>query len=252
MTTTVGLERSYRRLTRLFPRPYRDAREDEIVSVLLEAAAPGQSRATVMESVDLLASAAKSWLLYAIGPNRSSRLVTAGVLAVMLPATFLYGAGMSFRVITSLPVGAVAGYLRHDQSWAAWLAWTAVTVLLLRRMTRSARAMALIATLLYLGSMSYTLWRLGPNPFVHSAAWLLAQVVSCGLLLSPRVVLRGYSWCPGDGSSGSASLRSPSASPTTDGGRLARVWPRCGWRPWSSSCWQLCCCAPPRAGRSYP
>ena len=122
--------------------------------------------------------------------------MTAGVLAVMLPATFLYGAGMSFRVITSLPVGAVAGYLRHDQSWAAWLAWTAVTVLLLRRMSRSARAMALIATLLYLGSMSYTLWRLGPNPFVHSAAWLLAQVVSCGLLLSPRVVLRGYSLVP--------------------------------------------------------
>ena len=195
-STAESLERSYRRLTRLFPRPYRVAREDEMVSVLMAASAPNQSRATAAEAADLLISAAKLWLLYAIGSDRSSRQAAAGALAVLLPTAFLYGAGMSFRVIAVLPTEAVPGYLRHDQSWAAWLSWTVVTILLVLRMSRSARVIAVIATLLYLGSMGYTLWRLGPNPFVHSVAWLLVQVIAAGLLFSPRCVERGYSMVP--------------------------------------------------------
>lgn len=195
--TLDSLEQSYRRFTRLFPRPYRDAREDEMLSVLLENAAPDQSRATTAEAVDLLSSAAKLWFLYAIGSDRSSRQAAAGVLAVLLPTVFLYGAGMSLRVITVLPPDAVPGYMRHDQSWAAWLSWALVTILLVLRMSRSARGMAVLATLLYVGSMGYTLWRLGPNPFVHSAAWLLVQIIAAGLLFSPRRVERGYVLVPG-------------------------------------------------------
>jgi hypothetical protein len=187
-----SLEQSYRRFTRLFPRQYRDSREDEMLSVLLENAAPEQSRATTADAADLLSSAAKLWFLYAIGSDRSSRQAAAGVLAVLLPTVFLYGAGMSVRVITVLPPDAVLGYMRHDQSWAAWLSWAMVTVLLVLRMSRSARGMAVLATLLYVGSMGYTLWRLGPNPFVHSAAWLMAQVVAAWLLFSPRRVELGY------------------------------------------------------------
>lgn len=190
--TPDSLEQSYRQFTRLFPRPYRHAREDEMLAVLLENAAPDQSRATAAEAVDLLSSAAKLWFLYAIGSDRSSRQAAAGVLAVLLPTVFLYGAGMSFRVITVLPPDAVPGYMRHDQSWAAWLSWALVTIFLVLRMSRSARAIAVVATLLYVGSMGYTLWRLGPNPFVHSAAWLMVQVFAAGLLFSPRRVERGY------------------------------------------------------------
>lgn len=195
-STPDSLEQSYGRFTRLFPRPYRDARADEMLSVLLENAAPDQSRATTAEAIDLLSSAAKLWFLYAIGSDRSSRQAAAGVLAVLLPTVFLYGAGMSFRVITVLPPDAVPGYMRHDQSGAAWLSWAIVTILLVLRMSRSARVIAVVATLLYLGSMGYTLWRLGPNPFVHSAAWLLVQAVAAGLLISPRRVERGYAPVP--------------------------------------------------------
>lgn len=56
------LERRYRRLLRALPAPQRAAREEEMVAVLLQAAAPSQSRPTVAEAVDLLALAARSRL----------------------------------------------------------------------------------------------------------------------------------------------------------------------------------------------
>lgn len=167
-----------------------------MIAVLLENAAPRQSRATTAEAIDLLSSVVKQWALYAIGSDRSSRQAAAGVLAVLLPVAFLYGAGMSVRVITVLPPVAVPGYLRHDQSWAAWLTWVLVSFLLTLRMSRSARGMAVLATLLYGCSMGYTLWRLGPNPFVHSVAWLMVQIVAAGLLFSTRRVERGYALVP--------------------------------------------------------
>jgi hypothetical protein len=190
------LEHSYRRLTRLFPRTYREAREDEIVSVLLEVAAPGQSQATFGEATDLLRSAGRLWILQAFGPDRASRRAAAAILAVLLPSVFLYGAGMSFRVVTVLPSDAVLGYLRHSPDSAAWLAWAAVAVLLVLRMSKSARALGLLATCIYLGSMGYALHRLGPNPFIHSTAWFAAQATAAMLLLSPQRVSRGYDLVP--------------------------------------------------------
>jgi hypothetical protein len=52
------LERSYRRLLRAFPEPYRRARADEMLAVLLDSAPPGQRRARPAEVVDLLRAGA--------------------------------------------------------------------------------------------------------------------------------------------------------------------------------------------------
>jgi len=59
VTTAGGLEKSYRRLLRCFPAPYRRRHEEEIVGVLMAAAQPGQRRPGARESLDLLWSALK-------------------------------------------------------------------------------------------------------------------------------------------------------------------------------------------------
>ena len=194
--TADTLEQSYRRYTRLLPPEYRAAREDEMVSVLLQGAEPTQTKASTAEAADLLITAAKLWLPYAIGPDRASRRAAAAVLAVLLPSVFLYGAGMSTRVISSLPASAVPGYLRYDRYAVAWLAWTVVAVLLLLHARRTARVAAILATLLYLLIMSYSLWQFGPNPFAPAVSWLLVQVVAVALLLRRGPVQRGFAIVP--------------------------------------------------------
>ena len=193
---TDHLEQSYRRYTRLLPPAYRAAREDEMVAVLLQSAQPDQTRASTAEAVDLLVSAAKLWLPYSIGPDRASRRAAAAVLAVLLPSVFLYGAGLSARVVTFLPASAVPGYLRYDRYAVAWLAWTVVAVLLVLHATRSARGMAIVATLLYVVFMGLSLWQFGPNPFAPAVSWLLVQVVAVVLLLRPGTVQRGFGLVP--------------------------------------------------------
>jgi hypothetical protein len=55
----VTLERWYRWLLAAYPRDHRDIYEDEMVGVLLEAAAPGQTRPTPAETTDLLLGAGR-------------------------------------------------------------------------------------------------------------------------------------------------------------------------------------------------
>ena len=59
MTAAGGLERSYRRLLRWYPAPYRHRHEEEILGVLMAAAQPGQRRPGARESADLVLSALK-------------------------------------------------------------------------------------------------------------------------------------------------------------------------------------------------
>ncbi|WP_180357727.1 hypothetical protein [Streptomyces sp. NP160] len=54
-----GLERSYRRLLRLYPSRWRRHREEEVLAVLLQSAAPGQAAATAAERRDLLLAAGR-------------------------------------------------------------------------------------------------------------------------------------------------------------------------------------------------
>jgi len=57
--TDGSLESSYRRLLRLYPSRWRQHREEEVLAVLLQAAAPGQARATPAERHDLLLAAGR-------------------------------------------------------------------------------------------------------------------------------------------------------------------------------------------------
>jgi hypothetical protein len=186
------LERSYQRYTRLFPPAYRAAREDEMLAVLLDTAAPGQSRATLPEALDLIGSATRQWLPHVVGPDRASRRSAAAMLAVLLPAVFLYGAGLSVRAVAALPATAVPGYLRADRYWLVWLAWAVVNLLLLLRAPRWARGVAILTTVLYVALMSYSLWQRGPNPFAPAVAWLLVQILAATLLLRSFRVRRGF------------------------------------------------------------
>ncbi len=54
-----ALESSYRRLLRLYPTRWRRHREEEVLAVLLQTAAPDQARATPAESRDLLLAAGR-------------------------------------------------------------------------------------------------------------------------------------------------------------------------------------------------
>jgi len=57
MSNSTDLERRYRRLLAFYPRAFRREHEQEILSVLMDSAAPGQRRPGVAESADLLANA---------------------------------------------------------------------------------------------------------------------------------------------------------------------------------------------------
>lgn len=191
-----ALERSYRRYTRLFPPSYRAVREDEMLAVLMEGATAGQERATLPEAVDLVSSAAKQWLPFAVGPDQESRRAAAAVLAVLLPAVFLYGAGMSIRAVAVLPASAVPGYLNTDRYWPVWLAWALVNLLLLLRSPRWAQVVAVAATCVYVVVMSYSLWQWGPNPFAPAVGWLAVQLLASMLLLGTDRVRRGFVLVP--------------------------------------------------------
>jgi hypothetical protein len=62
--STTELERRYRRLLALYPRAFRDKNEDEMVSVLMADAAPGQTRPRAGERADLLLGASRARFRY--------------------------------------------------------------------------------------------------------------------------------------------------------------------------------------------
>ncbi|PWJ50642.1 hypothetical protein SAMN06264364_12217 [Quadrisphaera granulorum] len=88
------LETSYRRWLRLFPRDWRRRREEEVLAVLLDAAAEGQQRATSAERADLLRAAAGARATAGAraarrAPGRTAGLVVlvVGTTLALLPAT---------------------------------------------------------------------------------------------------------------------------------------------------------------------
>jgi hypothetical protein len=57
MTSSTRLERRYRRLLAFYPKAFRREHEQEMLAVLMAAAAEGQTRPRLAESADLLRSA---------------------------------------------------------------------------------------------------------------------------------------------------------------------------------------------------
>ena len=101
MTNSSRLERRYRSLLALYPKAFRREHEQEILSVLMAAAAEGQTRPRLAESADLVRSAIFMRLRQTKVPTsweyRHARLmlpirVVTGVWFVFLTA-MLYGYG---------------------------------------------------------------------------------------------------------------------------------------------------------------
>jgi hypothetical protein len=101
MTNSNRLERRYRSLLALYPKAFRREHEQEVLSVLMAAAAEGQKRPRLAESADLVRSAILMRLRQTKVPTtweyRHARLmlpvrVITGVWLVFLTAV-LYGYG---------------------------------------------------------------------------------------------------------------------------------------------------------------
>jgi hypothetical protein len=92
------LERSYRRLLLAYPRFYRDERGLEILTTLLDAAKPGQVRATLGEAAHLILSG----LRFRLVPPGTAGRIAAGVAALW----------------TAVVLGGVGAYVAWDSSSA--------------------------------------------------------------------------------------------------------------------------------------
>jgi hypothetical protein len=127
MTNSTRLERRYRRLLALYPKAVRREQDEEILAVLMAAAAEGQQRPRVAETIDLLKNAIFMRLQQARLPGpwayRHSSLmlpvrVLIGCWLVFLTA-ILYGYGVGgFWGVLLVPAAAlhffIAYRLRHD------------------------------------------------------------------------------------------------------------------------------------------
>ncbi|HEX8497132.1 MAG TPA: hypothetical protein VF661_08040 [Actinomycetales bacterium] len=83
------LERRYRRLLRLLPRPERAARGDEMLGVLLDSSRPGQRRPTAGDAADLVGAAVRSRLRLLLVVDPVARLGALGAAVLLLLAIAL-------------------------------------------------------------------------------------------------------------------------------------------------------------------
>ncbi len=205
----MSLERWYRWLLAAYPRDHRDVYEEEMVGVLLDGAAPGQTRPTRAEVADLLLGAGR-YRLRRTGTALTDpvwRLAGAvtGVLAVMvLVAVHLnhLAGALTERLTLGTTVIDVRGFASFQappfgtSDWVPAVAWTAVAVaaVLLPRLVTV--ALAWLAALLDLALQVVEFQRLaGPSVF---GSWLpLLGLVAAGALTvgsAIRPALRVVGW----------------------------------------------------------
>jgi hypothetical protein len=98
------LTRAYRRLLWAYPRYYRRVRGTEMLTTLLDAAAPGQRRPSRRDVVDLLGGGLRCRLRVPPGP--SYRLVALGVALVVAGAGAWLGTLAGWHMSPSLPTEA--------------------------------------------------------------------------------------------------------------------------------------------------
>lgn len=110
----TGLENRYRRMLTLLPRAYREERAEEMLSTLLDGAAPGQHGPRISEVVSLAALAVR---LRAGAPGGSARAVLCGdvlrrtALLGLLVQTLLYSTFSTFGAVATTSSGGFG--MRH-------------------------------------------------------------------------------------------------------------------------------------------
>ncbi|MDQ2740671.1 MAG: hypothetical protein M3Y35_19080 [Actinomycetota bacterium] len=114
------LEARYRRVLRVFPGQYRRDREEEVVGVLLAAAAAGQSRPSWGEKVSLLVQAGRVWVRTAVSPDPVGNHRAGSVLSVLLPLVLLYPVARTALSAITLPWSFLVTNHPDQGAWALW------------------------------------------------------------------------------------------------------------------------------------
>lgn len=184
------LERRYRRLLRVFPSHYRREREEELLAVLLLAAAPGQQRPGLGESLALLNQAARAWGRVTVSTDRAANHVAASVLAVTLPVLLLYPVARTGMDVLTLPWSFL---WRNHHDVIAWGLWGLVILAIFAGPAWLPRWLAIAGTVAFAWAL-LTFWSDGETGAVSTGfCWLLMQITACFLLLSPARLTRGRS-----------------------------------------------------------
>jgi hypothetical protein len=149
----VNLEDRYRRLLAWYPKEHRALHEEEMVVVLLAAAAPGRDRPSARETFDLLRGAFAIRLRRAVGPVSRRHWRAAFNLAALLAPTWLL----------VLELGRATAYAGHAlrypvmgpdmalQTLAIALPYAVIAFLARRNSRKVAAAVAWGWTVLYAG-----------------------------------------------------------------------------------------------------
>jgi len=152
MNGARGLEGRYRRLLALYPAEHRAVHEEEMLGVLMTAAAPDQRRPRRGESAALIGGAIRIWLR----PGRGSAfqkwqdgLAAVSVLLPLLLTTYWATGQLSFLSSQGHDRGLFAALVYSDaRTTGPWLIVAVLALLRLRRIAVVAAAGALITTTL--------------------------------------------------------------------------------------------------------
>jgi hypothetical protein len=149
----VNVEDRYRQLLAWYPKEHRALHEDEMIAVLLAAAAPGRDRPSAREAFDLLRGGVAIRLRRAVGPVSRRNWRAAFSLAALLAPIWLLvlqaGRAAAYAAQALGPAPMVPGLALHTLAIAlphalmAFLAW--------RNRRKVAAAVAWAWTVLYAG-----------------------------------------------------------------------------------------------------
>ncbi len=186
--TTNALEARYHRIFRLFPASYRQEREDEMVGVLLAAAAPRQRHPSLGETAALLVLAGRSWSRLAVSPDSAANRRAADVLSVVLPLLLLFPVARTVWSALTLPWSFLVANRPDQGAWALWgLAAVAVVV----GPAWLPRWPAIAGTVWFGVALSWGAATGRSDIVVNGFGYFLVQLTACCLLVDPRRVRQG-------------------------------------------------------------
>ncbi|MCM3662627.1 hypothetical protein M3148_16770 [Georgenia satyanarayanai] len=182
-----GLEQRYRRLLRLFPPGYRQARGEEMVAVLMEAAGPGQQQPSPGEHWDLLRAAGARWARVVLLPPPAARFDAWALLSFLLPVLLLYPAAKALTV--ALARASLTGpqtTLEVAPTWPAWAVWVVGLALLVLGRRRVARLVLTGSVMLMAVVLGVMMARGHVSEGLREFGWLVAQLLGLRAMLATR------------------------------------------------------------------
>jgi hypothetical protein len=189
-----GLEDRYRRLLRWYPADHRRAHEDEMLGVLLAAAAPTRTRPAVRDALGLALGGLGVRLRRAPGVRaEAGRRDAAGLLGVIAPLVLL-GEAVRYAVFAILMLPEASYAAAYGARWSdmysaapAHLAWAVVAVAGLRGARRTTAVAVLAAIALDVVRFA----DLGDYAGEAAAGPLLLGLITAGALLAEPGTARG-------------------------------------------------------------